>query len=332
MAKLGKPQLFTGLDIGSSCIKFVQLSGKNENLNLVNFDVIKLEGKVERSKLALEDLAKKLSAKDVNISISGPSTVVRYIDLPKMTDEELKSSMKFEAEKYIPFNIKDVVVDCQALESTGRGKMKVLLAAAKKEAISERINLVEGAGLSVKLIDCDSFALINAFLLNFPDIEEGGNVALVNMGEKLTTIDILKGKAANFTRELQIGGWDFAKAISEKLNMDMDAAAELKENPQARLEDLMGVVRPVIVHIIEEIKLSLNYYENQMGAAVDKIYLSGGLSSFHGLVDIFKESMGMECSLWDPIEHIKIDKDVDQEKLNKMKHQLPVALGLAIRR
>ncbi len=331
MVSLIKPQVNIGLDLGSSYIKFVQLSGKPESLSMVDFDLVKIDGNAEGPKRALEALAKRFPTKDVNISISGPNTVVRYIDLPKMTDEELKSSMKFEAEKYIPFRSKDVIVDCQVLEPAARGKMRVLLVAAKKEAITEKINLVEGAGLSVRLIDCDSFALVNAFLINFPDLPEDGCIALVNMGERLTTIDILKGKSATFTRELQIGGWDFSKAISKQLNLDMAAAAQVKENPQARLEELMGAVRPTIVHIVEEVKLSLSYYENQMGAAVDKIYLSGGLSSFHGLVDILKEGMGMECFLWDPVKRISIDKGVDQENLSKVKHQLPVALGLAIR-
>jgi len=332
MIKLGKSQVNIGLDIGSSYIKFVQLSGKPESFFMVGFDVVKIDDNVEGPKKALEVVAKRLLAKDVNISISGPNAVVRYIELPKMTDEELKSSMKFEAEKYIPFRSKDVIVDCQVLETMTRGKMRVLLAAAKKEAITEKINLVEGAGLSVKLIDCDSFALIKAFLLSHLDLGEDGCITLVNMGERFTNIAILKGKSATFTRELQIGGWDFSKAISQKLALDMTAAAQLKENPQAKLEDLMGAVRPTIVHIIEEIKLSLSYYENQVGAAVDKIYLSGGLSSFHGLVDIFKESMGMDCFLWDPVKGMALDKGVEQEKLDKVKHQLPVALGLAIRR
>ncbi|MEE8360144.1 MAG: type IV pilus assembly protein PilM, partial [Candidatus Omnitrophota bacterium] len=305
--------------------------GKLESFSMTDFGVVKVDDKVEGSKKALEAVAKRLLTKDVNISVSGPNAIVRYIELPNMTDEELKSSMKFEAEKYIPFRSKDVIVDCQVLEKLARGKMRVLLAAAKKEAITEKINLVEGVGLSVNLIDCDSFALINTFLLNFPDLPEDGCIALVNMGERLTTIDILKGKSATFTRELQIGGWDFSKAISQKLNLDMAAAVQVMENPQARLEELMGAVRPTIVHIVEEVKLSLSYYENQMGAVVDKIYLSGGLSFFHGLVDILKEGIGMECFLWDPVKRITIDKGVDQEKLSKIKHQLPVALGLAIR-
>ena len=111
----------------------------------------------------------------------------------------------------------------------------------------------------------------------------------------------------------------------------MAASAQLKESPQARMEEIMGAVRPTIVHIIEEVKLSLSYYENQIGVAVDNINLCGGLSGFRGIVDIFKESTGVECSLWDPLKRIALDDGLDRDKLAGMRSRLPVALGLAAR-
>lgn len=331
MSMFKKKRLQTGLDIGSFSIKFVQLSGDHSSPLLVNFDVIKVEDRIDEQKKVLKGIAKKLTSKEVNISISGPSVVVRYIEIPKMTDEELKSSMKFEASKYIPFDLNDVILDCQTVEHMNHGKMRVLVIAAKKEAITKRLGLVEGAGLSVRIIDCDSFALMNAFLLNFPDVDEGATIALLNLGQGLTAINILRGKRAHFTRELQLGGHGFIKAISERLNLDMKAASELIEHPEERFKEILEIVKPIIAHMIEEIKLSLSYYENQVGAAVDRIYLSGGLSSFKGLVDIFGEGIGVDCKLWDPLKRLKIDKDVEQERLNNVKNQLSVALGLAIR-
>jgi type IV pilus assembly protein PilM len=329
---MGKHTLQTGLDVGNSHIKLVQVSGKPGSApTLSNFDVITIEQGEEGLNKALKDIAKTLPNKEVSISVSGPAAIVRYIELPKMNEEELKSSMKYEAEKYIPFNLKDVIIDCQVLETLPRGKVKVLLTAAKKDVVNERIKSIEGAGLSVKLIDCDSFALINAFLLNFPPSEDMSSTALVDIGEKLTTINIIKGAAPQLTRELELGGSDFAKAISAKMGVGINEASGLKEDPDSRIEELMGAVRPTIVRIIEEIKLSLTYYENQTGMAVDRIFLSGGLSAFKGLVEMFKETMGMECSLWDPVKGLLIDKGVDREKLDKIKNRLHVAVGLAIR-
>lgn len=331
MVKISKGATKTGLDIGSSYIKFAQLSGGIDNPLLLKCDVIKVEGKAEASKKALASIAHKIAPKDVNIAVSGPDVIIRHITLPKMTNQELKSSMRFEAEKYIPFSLKDVIMDCQVVETTSQGKMKVLLAAAKKDAVMERIKLVEGVGLSVNLIDCDSFALVNAFLLNFQNINEDSSLAFVSIGERSTTINVLKGKNIFFTRELQIGGRNFSKIIAEKLNMDSQAAADLKEKPSERLQEVTDVVKPVIAQIVDETKLSLNYYENQMGVTVDKINLSGGVACFQGLVEIFSDAMEIECALWDPLKRIKLDKALEQDKISSIKSQLPVAIGLAIR-
>ncbi len=327
-----KKTLQIGLDIGAYSVKLVQLSGEPDNLLLTRFDVRKVQEKTDEGyKKLLTDMAQTLATKEVNISISGPAVVVRYIELPKMTDEELKDSMKFEAEKYIPFKINEVILDCQTLEYLEHNKMRVLLAAAKKSAVSNRLRLVQEAGLSAGVIDCDAFALINAFVLNFPDDIKEGNTALIDLGEKLTNINILRGKAPYFTRELEIGGRDFSKVLAEKLNLDIKSASGLVEEPKERFEEVMEAIKPIRNHMIEEIRLSLNYYENQMGIGVDRIYLSGGLSSLRGFKDMFAESLGIDCRLWDPFKSLKIEKDLPLEKLNSVKNQLPVALGLAMR-
>jgi len=183
MISFGKKIAQTGLDIGSSSVKFVQLSGSRENPILKNFELIKLkEGNFEEYKKILTNIAKKLGSKEVNISVAGPQLVVRYIEMPKMSDEELKSSMKFQAGEHIPFDVKDVIIDCQKVEDAGRGKMKVLLVAVKKEALERMVKLVEGTGIFAGIIDCDSFALVNAYLFNYPDADEAKNVALLGIG------------------------------------------------------------------------------------------------------------------------------------------------------
>jgi len=330
--KLRRDKLRTGLDIGSSFAKYVQLSGTKEKPVLKRFGMVRVNGHNRSDfKRILSEIAEKISVRDVNISISGPDVVVRYVDMPKMTAEELRSSIKFEANKYIPFSVKDVILDCQPVEETGRGKMRTLVVAAKKDAIDKRLSLIEGTGLSAKIIDCDSFALVNAFLLNFPEVDKGVDIALINIGERSTTLDILKGRTPCFTRELEIGGSDFAKAISQRFAINIKAAALLKEKPGSRLPQVLDAIRPVLNDMIEEIRLSMNYYEDHLGSAVDKAYICGGVSGVKGLIDIFQTNLEIECAAWDPFKRIKIDKGVPKDILKTAKRQLAVAVGLAMR-
>src|SRR5712692_11291644 len=85
---------------------------------------------------AIKELAgeQKLKNKNVALSISGTSVIVKKITLPSMPVEELEKQIKFEAEQYIPFDINDVYLDFHILTqkgqlSEGQTEMEVLLVA-----------------------------------------------------------------------------------------------------------------------------------------------------------------------------------------------------------
>ena len=321
-----------GLDIGSFSVKYAVLSFGKEKTTLSGFGVRRLaDTSEEKIKAVLASLASELPDKNVNISISGPSVVVRYINLPKMKAEELASSMQFEAEKYIPFNISEVILDHQILEPDIAGKMKVLLVAAKKKALENRIKILQETGLSINIIDVDSFALINAFCLNNPASDPDKVRALLNIGDKLSSIDVIKNDLPYFTRDFLIGGRAVTKAVSQKLGLDIESAEKLKQNPESRESELMEAAGPVLSSMADEIRLSLSYYENQFGAGVDELYLSGGTVNQKSFVQSFNDNLDLNCRLWDPTGVFGLGADISREKLDKVKNELPVAIGLALR-
>lgn len=322
-----------GLDIGTFSIKYARLSsGKEGEQKLLGFGLSYIyrpsdEGFIE----ALKELSKEFPERSVNISVSGPSVVVRYVQMPKMSKEELASSMQFEAEKYIPFNIREVMLDYHILEAEVAGKMDVLLVAAKRDIIDKKVNILQEADLSANLIDIDSFALINAFSLGKNAAADEKVKAVINIGEHMTGMNIVSKGRPRFTRDIQIGGRDLTKAISEKMNLDMDAARELKHNPADKTSDIMEICKGIFSNMSDEIRLSLSFYENQSGTSIDEIYLSGGAANHSGLVQCLNENLGLSCQLWDPTGALSISPDIPKEKLDNAKRELAVAIGLALR-
>ena len=148
-----------GLDIGSSSIKVVQLKESAKGVELLNFDIALLppEAVVDGALMnftAIVDKVRELWSvnrirnKDVALSVSGHSVIIKKISLPEMTPEELEESIQWEAEQYIPFDIKDVNVDVQILNpNAGQGQMDVLLVAAKKDVINDYTSVTMEAGL-----------------------------------------------------------------------------------------------------------------------------------------------------------------------------------------
>ncbi len=155
---LGKSNA-VGVDIGSHSIKVCQLKETRKGLQLHTFDTANLspEGVVEGAVMnygavveRLKDLVKanKLKGKQVALSVSGHSVIIKKISLPEMTDEELNSSIIWEAEQYIPFDIKEVHVDLQVLDpKAGHGQMDVLLVAARREIVDDYVSIAREAGL-----------------------------------------------------------------------------------------------------------------------------------------------------------------------------------------
>ncbi|MCK4518508.1 MAG: type IV pilus assembly protein PilM, partial [Candidatus Omnitrophica bacterium] len=185
-------EVIVGLDVGNRSVKVIQLAKQKNSYSLLNAAMGEFDHKAdEKSRIAvIKKVIKqnRIKMKEVNISIEGPSVIIRNIEFPKMSRDELKRAIKFEAEKYIPYKVSEVVLDCEILKES-ENNMTVLLAAAKKDFVYTKINFIRKAGLEPWIVDIGSFALINAFNLNAPRKEK--TIALINVGDRITNVNIV---------------------------------------------------------------------------------------------------------------------------------------------
>jgi len=323
-----------GLDIGNHYIKLAELTDKQGQYQLSAFGIERLSSDSREAKIeAIKKLVAEsnISTDKVNIAVRGPSVIVRYILVPQMTKTQLDSAIKFEAEKYIPFNIEEVILNAPIIgEKREDGKIRVLVVAAKKSLIEDYMNMLEACNLQAQLIDVDSFALINSFLLNYPKEESEGIVALLHIGSNFTSINILKDRVSHFMRDITLGGKELTQAIAEKLAIDKAEAEELKCNPQDREEEIISTVTPALNNLLGEISLSFSYYEDQLERGIDKLYLSGGATKLKSLDQFLSSNLGMEAITWDPTAKLQISPTLDQNKLKSCLSMLSVSIGLAI--
>jgi type IV pilus assembly protein PilM len=334
--KKTKSEFAVGLDIGNSSVKVVQLHALTgaKNRELVNFGLgpLKSSGRadiVEAVKKVME--AAHIETKFVNTSVSGQSVIVRYIQMPRMTREELIKALKLGMGKYIPFNLADVTYDFQILDPVAKNEkmMQVLLVAAKKDMINERVTTLKEAGLVTNIIDVDSFATVNSFELL--EHKHKGVIAVVDIGADITSLAILFENNPHFSRDISLGGSDFTKVIMKEFDMAKNDAEALKHNPQERYGDVLNAVRPVLDSLVREINLSFNYCESQMGASVQKIYLTGGVAKFKGIDKVLNSIVGVDVEIWDSTRVLHANPSLPKEQLLSAGPLLTVAVGLAIR-
>ncbi|MCM8813455.1 MAG: type IV pilus assembly protein PilM [Candidatus Omnitrophica bacterium] len=325
-----------GLDIGYSSIKLVQISraGGSVRPELVNFSMKAIPSQDAKDLApAIQEVieAAGITTRAVNTSVAGQMVIVRYIQLPVMTRDELEKALRLNAGKYIPFSLEEVIYDFQILGAPAKNdkSMRVLLVAVKKEIIRQHLALLQGIGLEPHIIDVDSFAIVNSFQL--VSQEKQGTIAVVDIGADTTTTTILLGNEPYFSRDIPLGGKNITEAIRSEFDLDVPQAEMLKMNPQDKYGDMVNAIKPVLDELCRELHMSFNYCEGQLGSAVQKLYLTGGTAKFKGIDKILHGMLGVETQVWDPTQILPIAAGLPKEKIQGLGPLLTVAIGLALR-
>jgi type IV pilus assembly protein PilM len=345
----GKKSSLIGLDIGSHAVKIVHLTESKGTYKLKQLGISHLppnvivEGAIKEQD-AVRDAIKKLTGslkvktKNVATSIAGWSVIIKKVDLPQMTEEELAENIKVEAEQYIPFNVEDVNIDFQILGSSAdkADRMEVMLVAAKKEVIDDYVGLLKKSGLSPQVIDVDFFALENAFEANYPATESGG-IALVDIGASKMNINVLKNGVSMFNRDASIGGNQITDDIQQRFGLVYDEAEKVKlglSSDQVPMQDLEAIFVSAATGWATEVKRAIDFfYATYPDETIGQILLSGGSSRLPGLDALFNKDTNIPVVHFNPLANIEADpKLFDQSYLNYIAPQMAVAVGLALRR
>ncbi|MBU2541039.1 MAG: pilus assembly protein PilM [Candidatus Omnitrophica bacterium] len=306
--KSSKPKLGIGLDIGQATTRVIAISSNKDKPTISSFSSVPQEKTVlETVRKAINSLP--VSDCPVNIGLSGAGVIIRYINLPKMTKEELRGAVQFEAEKHIPFPIKDVFLDAYILnENSGNNQMLVLLAAVKKELVSESMQLMRSARLEIRIIDINALALMNVFFHcrkagHFKQEQEDKSIALLDIGLKFSSLNIIEGEIPRLSRDISLGTGAFNSANKET----------------------------VFLNIANELRRSFDFYESQTDRSLEIIYLSGEGAKADNLDETLAQNLTLPIKFWDPSLNCNIADSVDKNLLKSQAHTLAVALGLALR-
>lgn len=350
-----------GMDIGSYSVKVVHMRGSPGNWTLVRWSILPLpveavsqEIDPNEKKLAISTAIKNylsienITVKNVVISVSGSSVIVRYVKFPRIAKEELAKSIQFEAEPYIPFDIKEVTLGFYVLgEVTEEGQKKTdtVLVAAKKDLIQSKIDILRDAGLTPVIIDVDAFALESSYEIN-RDPQTSEMVLVANMGANVTNITILENGTSRVVRDIFIGGIGFTKAIQKSLQCDYSTAEALKKkygilitaedkeqalkNEERDALQISNILTPMARDLLAEIHRSIDFFYSQRGEqqVINKVLLSGGGSGLKNLDKYLSQELKMPVEFFNPFQKVNKTTEIPADQA----HQMAIAVGLASRR
>ncbi|KXG76030.1 hypothetical protein AN618_17020 [Fervidicola ferrireducens] len=219
-----------GVDIGTAFIKVVAIDkgrvvaqGSAPVTENGADDFSKMASALE---MALEQA--KVRVTDAALAIGADKAIVRYVLLPKMPEKELRAGLKYEAARYLPVTDQDLAVDFAVLEEEVEGepgKMRVLLAAVRRELAQKYYDLFEQVGLKLRVIDLVPLALYRLFRA----LDKRGNAVAVDVGENYSHVMLMDGGRLVFSRAVNIGCREMAKvAFPSGLNPAADLMQEIR--------------------------------------------------------------------------------------------------------
>jgi type IV pilus assembly protein PilM len=345
-----------GLDIGSHAVKAVELASKRRRDRDV-FEVVRIgyellphdaivEGTVIDSTAVVETIKllfeeNKFKNRNIAISISGNSVIIKKISLPAMDKDELAESIVWEAKHNIPYPYEETNVDYAILRpprGSEERNLDILLVAAKKDKIANYSNVVHQARKNLVAIDVDVFALQNSLEANYPEDFASRIVAVVNIGANITNVAVIERGTSQLVRDLSLGGFYFIENIRKELNLSFDEAEKLlkgipaKNTPPEKVDELVNFN---IKDLLDEVDKTFSFYEagEKSEKKIENIYLSGGLAQLKNINRSFEQKFGIKTETFDPFRNVSFD----EKKLNPVYPQemaplFGVAVGLATRK
>lgn len=343
-----------GLDIGTSAVRAAEVRLGRGRTTLHRFGQVALPpGAVRDGEVAdppsvsaaLKQLwsSAKFSSKKVVLGVANQKVVVRQVDLPWMPVEELRKSLPFQVQDFIPMPVDQAILDFHPIEeftaSDGSRTLRVLLVAASREMIGSLLAAVKGAGLQPTQIDLSSFALVRSVVADVA-LLPGDAEVIVDIGARVTNIVVHQGGVPRFVRVLLMGGENITDAVAERMGVPFEQAEGIKQQlgmPAASAElafehPATRVVEQTAAAFLEEVRGSLAYYRGQPGAVrIAKISLSGGGSRLTNLASRLAEATRLPVEPVAALGRFGADKTgLTAEQLNYAEPASTVSLGLAL--
>ncbi|MGB9662208.1 MAG: type IV pilus biogenesis protein PilM [Moorellaceae bacterium] len=208
-------------------------------------------------------------------ALDGERVIVRYLQLPRMTEKELRSGLRYEADRYLPVGTQDMVLDCAILDPEPQGlegQMLVLLAAAPRELGLAYYRLFQAAGLELVALDLVPLALCRALAAQIE-----GEALILDLGRRSCQVVLVRGPKLLYSRRINLGFQPGEQAVSP------------------------AAVNPLF-HLPQEIGRSIEFYRSQVGSEFNptRIYLTGGGAYQEGLQDFLRLELNLSVEISRP--------------------------------
>ena len=241
-----------GLDIGSTAVRAVEITGGDPPTVVKAAQVPLPAGAVENGEVkdpgvvteALRELWERggFKAKRVYMGVGNQRVVVREIALPYLPEKELRASLGFQVQEFIPMAVDEAVLDYDPIgefEQEDRTMLRMLLVAAQRQMVDTVVSAATGAKLEPIGLDLVPFAMVRSVGTTGVgmDLEDEGDEAVIDIGAHVTNIVVHARGTVRFVRILPSGGRDITLAIARGIGVEDDVAERLKRGEEVVFDE-----------------------------------------------------------------------------------------------
>lgn len=337
-----KRDQIVAVDLGSRTTKAVHLQRRGEKFSLVRFAVMDApiyEKSITPELLSehLRNLMQMLEArvKPVILSLGVADSILRNTELAMMPVPEMRLMLKYNTKNYLQQDLPDHVFDCYivppkqlpASDVKGQPKSKVWVGGAKNQLINDLQTAAKTAGLSVDQVVLSILGPVNAFEAAKPDVFAKEVFALVDIGFKNSTINIVSEGELILSRVVGIGGDKLTTGLAEAIGISYAEAEGIKCGMPQEVESSL---QPLLSPLGRELRASIDFFEHQQDKTVGQIYVSGGAARSDFMLQVMQAELMVPCQSWNPA--IFLNPALPPQlvgELEGLAPQLTVAIGAA---
>jgi type IV pilus assembly protein PilM len=332
------------IDLGSRTTKAVYLQRNQNGVSLLRYAIqdAPIYDKAPSPELLGEHLraiTQVLEAKTklVTLAAGMSDTVLRNVELPQLPVSEMRLMLKFNTKTYLQQELPDHTFDCFILPAKqqpktepakGVAKFKVWVGGAKNQFISDLQKAAKLAGLLPDQVTLNALGPVNSFERAHPESFAKEIVALVDIGFKNSTINILAEGELVLSRVVAIGGDRITTGLSEALAISYAEAEGIKVGMPQEVE---STLQPLLSPLGRELRASIDFFEHQHERTVSQVFVSGGGARSDFLLQSLQAELMIPCINWNPASFLNIELPPQQVgELEQISPQLAVALGAAM--
>ncbi len=339
-----------GIDISSTSVKMVELShDSHDGYKLESYAIAPLaqdaiqDGNVadlEKVADAIKLAWKSLGTREKHAALALPASAViskKVLMTAGLREEDMEVQVESEANQYIPFPLDEVNIDFEVIGPAPNSpdEVEVLIVAARKEKIEDRVAAAEVAGLKVNVMDVDSYATEAAYSLVAVQLPHGGigeTVMIIDIGASMMHINVLHDNKPVYAREQAFGGNQLTAEIQRRFGLSVEEAEVSKRKgglPESYAHD---VLRPFMQTLaMEVVRAQQLFTSSTQFHRVDHIVLAGGCASIPHVAQSVQEKTQVHTMIANPFHGMSMSTKIRPTQLVIDAPAMLIACGLAMR-